>query len=506
MITKQNLIKLNDYSWEVSKSFHKDMRVPARIYASEKMLDQIFEDKSLEQLVNVTTLPGIVKYAVAMPEMHEGYGQVIGGIFASHEKKGVISPGAVGYDINCGVRLLTSGLSQEEIRPHLIDLANQIQRDVPSGVGRGGRIKLDYQSMDKVLKMGVKAIVSKGAPNEAKRNLAYFAKPEDLEKIEASGSLDSADPKAVSNQAKKRGFDQLGTLGSGNHFLEIQRVEKIFDQKIAQVFGLKQGQITFMIHTGSRGLGHQVCTDYVRIMMAKLSGWRISLPDRELACAPLNTKEGKDYFGAMCAAANFAWTNRQIITYLVRNAWEKILGRGKELNLLYDVAHNIVKIEKHRIRQIGRQKDTDVHLDSETSDHIWVHRKGATRAFPAGHPEVPEIYREVGQPVLIPGSMGTASYVLVGTEKAMQEAFGSACHGSGRRLSRKAAKKQVWGTNLKKELEARGIVVRCASTAGLAEEAPLAYKDIDEVVDVVVQAGLAHKVARLVPLAVIKGE
>ena len=492
MITKKDLIKLNDYLWEIPKSFRKDMRVPARIYISEKMLDKVFEDKSLEQMVNVTTLPGIVKYALAMPEIHEGYGQVIGGIFASHPEDGVISPGAVGYDINCGVRLLTSGISYEEVKPHLNNLANQIQRDVPSGIGQGGKIKLSRQDMNKILKKGVKSIVEKGFAKRGNNPLTPFVKGEDLEKIEAYGSLESADPKAVSDHAKKRGSDQLGTLGSGNHFLEIQKVEKIYDQKIASVFGLKEVQITFMIHTGSRGLGHQVCTDHVRIMNAKLSSWRIFLPDRELACAPLNTREGRNYFAAMSAAANFAWANRQAITYLVRNAWEKILGKGKKLNLLYDVAHNIVKKEEHQIDGHGLK--------------LWVHRKGATRAFPAGHPEVPEIYREVGQPVLIPGSMGTASYVLVGTEQAMQEAFGSACHGAGRRLSRTAAKREIRGTDLKKELEAKGIVVRCASPGGLAEEAPLAYKDVDQVVEAVVQAGLAHRVARLVPLAVVKGE
>ena len=545
MITKKDLIKLNDYLWEIPKSYRKDMRVPARIYVSEKMLDKVFKDKTLEQLTNVTTLPGIVKCAVAMPEAHEGYGQCIGGIFASDPEKGIISPGACGYDINCGVRLLTSKLSSEEIQPYLNDLANQIQRDIPSGVGRGGNIRLDRQSMDKILKLGVKAITAKGVLNESanqRRNLTYFAKPEDLEKIEAQGSLESADPKAVSDRAKKRGSDQLGTLGSGNHFLEIQKVERIYDQKIAQVFGLKESQVTFMIHTGSRGLGHQVCTDYVRIMMAKLLGWGISLPDRELACAPLNTKEGKDYFRAMCAAANFAWANRQVITYLVRDVWERILGKGKELNLLYDVAHNIVKVEEHQITEdqmknpghlrvvapsgrfsceitepasVARIATRPVPSEARDlprndrlcrNDRLWVHRKGATRAFPAGHSEVPEIYRQVGQPVLIPGSMGTASYVLVGTQKAMQEAFGSTCHGSGRRFSRTKAKKTVCGADLKKELEARGIIIRCASTSGLAEEAPQAYKDVDEVVDVVAQAGLAHKVARLVPLAVVKGE
>ncbi len=481
MLTKQDLIKITDYLWEIPKSFRKDMRVPARIYISEEMLDQVFKDKTCEQLVNVTTLPGVTKYVVAMPEAHEGYGQCIGGIFASSPEEGVISPGATGYDINCGCRLLVSNFSLEEIQPHLVNLANQIQRDVPSGVGRGGEIKLSISDMDKVLKLGAEALIEKG-----------FTSLQDLEKIEASGSLKEADPSAVSFKAKKRGFDQLGTLGSGNHFLEIQKVERVYSPEIAQVFNLKEGQITFMIHTGSRGLGHQVCTDYVRIMNSKISEWKINLLDRELAYAPLNTFEGKNYFAAMCAAANFAWANRQAITYLVRNAWKRILGKGKELTLLYDVAHNIVKIEFHEI--------------NEKKIRLWVHRKGATRAFPAGYPEVPEIYRRVGQPILIPGSMGTASYVLVGTEEALKNAFGSTCHGSGRRLSRKGAKREISGTELKRELEAKGIIIRCASLSGLIEEAPQAYKNIDQVVGVVSQANLVQKVARLVPLVVIKGE
>jgi tRNA-splicing ligase RtcB len=481
MITKKDLRKINDYLWEIPKSYRSDMRVPARVYVSEKMLEQVFKDESLTQLVNTTTLPGLVKYALAMPDMHEGYGFCIGGVAASKMPEGVISPGGVGFDINCGIRVLTSGLSLEEVKPHLVNLASQIQRDVPSGVGRGGRFKLDRKSMDRVLEKGVRAIIEKG-----------FGQEEDQERCEARGCLEEARAEAVSDRAKKRGSDQLGTLGSGNHFLEIQKVAEIYDQEIAKKFGLEENQITVMIHSGSRGLGHQVCTDYVRIMNSKISSWGIKLPDRELACAPLNSKEGKDYFAAMAASANFAWANRQMIMDLVRKAWQRILGEDKDLNLIYDVAHNIAKKE--------------THLIDKKEMLLVVHRKGATRAFPPGHPELPNIYQETGQPVLIPGSMGTASYILVGTEQGMEEAFGSVCHGSGRRLSRKKAKKEVWGADLKKELEERGIIVRCASTAGLAEEAPQAYKNIDEVVEVVSQAGLARKVARLVPLAVVKGE
>lgn len=461
------------------------MRVPARIYASEKMLGEILEDRSVEQLVNVATLPGILKYALAMPDIHEGYGFPIGGVAAMDAKRGVISPGGVGYDINCGVRLLTSPFSHSELSQYIIDLANQIARDVPSGVGRGGRTVLDEKEMAEILEGGAKRMVAEG-----------YGVKEDLEKSEEGGCLGNADASLVSDRAKDRGRDQLGTLGSGNHFLEIQRVEKIFLPEVAKIFGLFENQITVMIHTGSRGLGHQVCTDYVRLMNEKLPLWKIKLPDRELASAPLDSDEGQRYFKAMAAAANFAWANRQMITNLVRRAWEKVLSRktsGKyNLDLVYDVAHNIAKFEEHEIN--GKKVK------------VCIHRKGATRAFGPGRPELSEIYRAVGQPVLIPGSMGTASYVLVGADMAMTESFGSTCHGAGRRMSRAESRRRVSGPTLKKELEAEGIIVRCASLSGLTEEAPLAYKDVDEVVDVVDRAGLAKKVARLVPLAVVKGE
>lgn len=461
------------------------MRVPARIYASEKMLEQILEDRSLLQLVNVATLSGILKYALAMPDIHEGYGFPIGGVAAMDLECGVISPGGVGYDINCGVRLLTSSFSHSELTPHLVDLANQIARDVPSGVGRGGRMVLDKKDLDAVLQGGVKQMVAEG-----------YGVKEDLEKSEEGGCLANADASLVSERAKDRGRDQLGTLGSGNHFLEIQRVEKIFLPEVAKVFGLYENQITVMIHTGSRGLGHQVCTDYVRLIDTKLPSWGIKLPDRELACAPLDSEEGQRYFKAMAAAANFAWANRQMITNLVRRAWERVLSHkisGKyNLDLVYDVAHNIAKFEEHEID--GKKVK------------VCMHRKGATRAFGPGRAELPKVYCEIGQPVLIPGSMGTASYVLVGTDAAMTESFGSTCHGAGRRMSRAESRRRVSGQTLKKELEAKGIIVRCSSLSGLTEEAPLAYKDIDEVVDVVDRAGLAKKVARLVPLAVVKGE
>jgi len=485
MTNKKILKKINSQLWEIPREFRSDMRVPARIYASEQMLEKIFEDHSVDQLINVATLPGILKYALAMPDIHEGYGFPIGGVAAMDAKRGVISPGGVGYDINCGVRLLTSSFSYGEIAPHLVDLANQIARDVPSGVGRGGKIVLKEKDMDNILEGGAKRIIAQD-----------YGTKDDLEKIEEGGCLAEADASLVSEHAKDRGRDQLGTLGSGNHFLEIQRVEKIYLPDVAEIFGLRENQIAVMIHTGSRGLGHQVATDYVRLMNTKLPSWKINLPDRELACAPLDSDEGQRYFKAMAAAANFAWANRQMITDLVRRAWEKVLSHklsGKySLSLVYDVAHNIAKFEEHKID--GKKVK------------VCLHRKGATRAFGPGRIEVPKVYRETGQPVLIPGSMGTASYVMAGTETAMAESFGSTCHGAGRRMSRAESRRRVSGQMLKKELETQGIIVRCGSFSGLTEEAPLAYKDIDEVVEVVHRAGLAKKVARLVPLAVVKGE
>jgi tRNA-splicing ligase RtcB len=447
------------------------MRVPARIYVDSEMLAGIFGDRSLEQLVNLTTLPGVEKYSLAMPDIHEGYGSPIGGVFAVSAETGVISPGAVGYDINCGVRLLLSPLSFSEATGNLEKLAAAIQSKVPSGLGRGHRQKLKTAELDKILARGAEELVSQG-----------YGRDEDIENCEARGFLKEADPAAVSSVAKSRGGDQLGTLGSGNHFLEIQRVEEIFDEKAARVFGLFKNQLTVMIHTGSRGLGHQIATDYIRLMARVMPRYGISLPDQELASAPIKSEEGRAYFRAMACGANFAWANRQMITYLVREAWREIFNE-EDPRVLYDVAHNIAKFE----------------------DGLLVHRKGATRAFPAGHPEIPEKYREFGQPVLIPGSMGTASYVLRGVKEA-EAAFYSTCHGAGRRMSRHQAIKSLSGRDIVKDLEQKGIMVKCYSSRGIAEEAPQAYKDIDQVVEVVHQAGLSKKVARLLPLAVIKGE
>ena len=481
MITKQNFKKISDWLWEIPKSFRPDMRVPARAYVSEKMLEESFKDKSLEQLVNVATLPGIQRYALAMPDMHEGYASCIGGVAAISTFNGVISPGVCGYDINCGMKLLKSDYSEKEIEPYLDKLATEIQKEVPSGLGKGRQIKLSIGEINKILEGGAQRLVEQG-----------YGEKEDFENCEAGGKLEWADASVVSDYAKNRGRDQVGTLGSGNHFLEIQKVQELFDEKVAEAFGLFKDQIVIMIHCGSRGLGHQVCTDYLRTMIPAMQRYGIKVPDREFACVPFNSPEGQRYFAAMASAANYAWANRQMITHFIRKAWKSILGeKASPLIALYDVAHNIIKKEKYLING----KETEVA----------VHRKGATRAFPPGHSEIPKKYQLVGQPVLIPGSMGTASYVLVGTKEG-EEAFFSTCHGSGRTMSRHEAMRRVSGQEVVRNLESKGIIVKCYSLRGIAEEAPMAYKDIESVVEVVHNAGLSKKVAKLVPLAVIKGE
>ena len=462
--------------YEVPASARDDMRVPARFFADEELWSQIRNDRSVEQLMNVATLPGISECAYAMPDVHQGYGFPVGGVAAFRISDGVISPGGVGYDINCGVRLLASELTVADLRGRLEDLVHNLSRSVPSGTGRGGELRLTDHELDRVFVEGCKYLVERG-----------LALPEDIDVTESGGSLPQADPTQVSQRARQRGSTQLGTLGSGNHFVEIQTVEQVFDTTAAEVLGLETGRITVLIHTGSRGLGHQVCTDYVREMDRVMPKYGIELPDRELACAPFDSPEGRAYFGAMCAAANFAWSNRQTITHTVRGVFERAFGDAGRLRLVYDVAHNIAKVEEYG------------------GEQFCVHRKGATRAFGPNNPEIPEIYRSVGQPVFIPGSMGTASWVLVGAEGAMTESFGSTCHGAGRRMSRRAAKRVAQGHEVRRELAKKGIVVRCHSNSELAEEAPHAYKDVDRVVDVVDRMGLARKVARLKPIGVIKG-
>jgi tRNA-splicing ligase RtcB len=481
VITRNDLIKVEEFLYEIPTSYRADMRVPARVFLSEAMLDAVLADRSLEQLINVTTLPGIKKCAYAMPDIHQGYGFPIGGLAATaiHEG-GVISPGGIGYDINCGVRLLATNMSASEIRPYLENLATALYHNVPSGVGRGGKIDLAKGEMDHILKQGAAYAIKMG-----------FGNDEDLEYCEEHGCMTNADPALISDHAKKRALDQLGTLGSGNHFLEIQRVAEIFDEKAAAVLGLEVDRIVVMIHCGSRGLGHQTCTDYVRVMMSKLSGWGITLPDRELACAPFSSQAGQEYFNAMAAAANFGWANRHVIAHNVREAFRTVVGSDAVLNTIYDVSHNIGKKEKHEIDGVPME--------------LLVHRKGATRAFGPRRPESPAKYQEIGQPVLIPGTMGTSSYVLVGSTEGMDKSFGTSCHGAGRSMSRTKAKDMVRGSELRALLESQGIIVRCDSNAGLAEEAPLAYKDVDNVVNVVHGAGLAHKVACCKPLAVVKG-
>lgn len=475
------LHKVNDYLWEIPQNARRNMRVRASVYAVDELIKDLRQDRTLEQLMNVATLPGIQKTAIVMPDGHEGYGFPIGGVAATDIKHGVISPGGIGYDINCGVRLLTSSTSYKEIKNKIGDLAHEMSRMIPKGVGRGGQLRLTMGKIDQVLKRGAEWAVKNG-----------YGLPEDLLHMESNGRLTLADPTMVSDKAKQRGHDQLGTIGAGNHFVEIDRVEVIYDKKAADVFRLFEGQIVVLIHTGSRGLGHQVATDYLKTFLNAMPAYGLHIPDRELACAPFESPDGQNYFKAMSAAANFAWCNREVITWEVRKSWEQVIKQaGDQLNLLYDVAHNIAKIEAHTID--GKKKK------------VVVHRKGATRAFGPGNEEIPHDYRNVGQPVLIPGSMGTSSYVLAGTKESMDRSFGSCCHGAGRRMSRTAAKKMVDAPSLKRELQGKNIAVEAGSSKGLAEEAPIAYKDVDLVVETVSRAKLANKVVKLRPIGVIKG-
>ena len=456
------------------------MRTDALIYADEQLLEQILGDLSIEQAMNVAFLPGIVGCSLAMPDIHQGYGFPIGGVAATDFHRGVISPGGVGFDINCGVRLLASTLDRDEVAPELRDLVNQLFRDVPSGTGSQGTVSCSFRELDDVLEHGAGWVVERG-----------YGEPDDLEFCEESGSMRGASAAKVSDRAKQRGRTQIGTLGSGNHFLEVQYVEKILEPEIAERFGLRLNQVVVLIHCGSRGLGHQVCTDFLRVMNEAMPRYSISLPDRQLACVPLGTPEAKDYLAAMAAAANFAWANRQAITHFTRGALRRIFGDATEVHVVYDVAHNMAKRERHRLG--------DGEFD------VVVHRKGATRSFPAGSSELPAAYKDAGQPVLIPGSMGTASYVLVGTERAMDETFGTVCHGAGRAMSRTAAKRGRDARAEMRKLEDQGIILRASTRDGILEEIPEAYKDIDAVVDVVHNAGLARKAARLRPMGVVKG-
>lgn len=483
MVNLEDLIQVNQYEWEIPQSYRPDMRVPVRIFAIRALLEEIKDDKSLEQAVNAATLPGLVPPVVVMPDVHQGYGFPIGGVAATLLPDGVISPGAIGYDINCGVRLLASRIEYESVKDHLSSLADSLNRLCPSGVGKKGHLKLRINELDKVCTDGSRWALSHG-----------YASEQDVRRTEEGGRLEGADPLEVSKRAKERGQQQLGTLGAGNHFIEVDVIDQVFNTQAAQTMGLIPGNLVVMIHCGSRGFGHQICTDYVREFQAAVKRYAIILPDRELVCAPLNSPEGRNYLGAMRCAANFAFTNRQILAHFARQAFEEALA-GKipdwHLHQVYDIAHNMGKIETHHVH--GKPVE------------VCVHRKGATRAFGPGFQGLPSEYRALGQPVLVPGSMGTASWVLIGTAESMARSFGSTCHGAGRTMSRKKAKKSVWGEDLRKELQARGIHIRAGSMAGLAEEAPQAYKDVDAVVETVHRAGIADKVARLRPVAVIKG-
>jgi len=481
MIDLDRISKIDEYLWEIPKTARADMRVPAFIFASDQLVEDILQDRTVDQLMNVATLPGIRKGAYVMPDGHEGYGFPIGGVAAMDLEEGVISPGGIGYDINCGVRLLTSDETHDELKPLIGELTHELSRMIPKGVGRGGRLVLSTDEIDEVLTKGAGWAVENG-----------YGIHDDLACMESNGKLPEADPASVSDQAKKRGRDQLGTIGAGNHFVEVDRVEQIFDEETARAFQLFVGQIVILIHTGSRGLGHQVATDYLRRYVNAMPEYGLQLPDRELACAPFASGDGQAYFKAMSAAANFAWCNREVITWEVRQSWEYIVKQpGDSLKLLYDVAHNIAKLEEHELDGV--------------SQRLIVHRKGATRSFGPGSTEIPEAYRSAGQPVLIPGSMGTHSYVLAGTPESRARSFGSCCHGAGRRMSRTAAKKQVDAPSLKRQLQSDDIAVEAGSYAGLAEEAPIAYKDVDLVVDTVHEAKLARKVAKLKPVGILKG-
>ena len=483
MVGTRDFKKIGDFLYEIPTSHRPDMRVPARFYADDRLLDGITGDRSLDQLVNTATLPGVVRYALAMPDIHQGYGFPIGGVVATELPHGVISPGGVGYDINCGVRLLASPLEADAVRPHLDHLATVLYANCPSGVGQGGPVKLKPGELDEVMENGARWALKRGFATEA-----------DLDRTEEGGCLAGADAGKVSTRARERGRGQVGTLGSGNHFIEVDMVDRVQDETAARRLGLFPGQVVVQIHCGSRGLGHQVCTDYVNLFQKAVRQYGLTLPDRELVCAPVGSPEGRDYLSAMQAAANYAFANRQVLAFHIRRSFEQVLaGRVKNHHLfqVYDIAHNMAKIESHTV---GGRRLT-----------LCVHRKGATRAFGPGSEVLPAAYRDIGQPVLVPGSMGTSSWVLVGTEGAMDQTFGSTCHGAGRTMSRHQAKRSVHGAGLREELEARGIHVRAGSLSGLAEEAPGAYKDVDRVVEVVHGAGIARRVARLTPLAVIKG-
>jgi tRNA-splicing ligase RtcB (3'-phosphate/5'-hydroxy nucleic acid ligase) len=482
MEAEGNLKKIRDCVWEIPSSYKKGMLVPGRVYLNDEAVKDI-EMGAIDQVSNVACLPGIKKFSIGLPDIHFGYGFPIGGVAAFSAHNGVISPGGVGFDINCGVRLIKTNLTEDDVKPKIKEIVNTLFENVPSGVGSKGKIRLQPGQIDEVLDHGAEWAVENG-----------YGWERDLKYLEENGKMESADSSKVSDKAKKRGVPQLGSLGSGNHFLEVQKMDKIFDEDTAKVFGIEEGMITVLIHTGSRGCGHQICSDYLRVMDKAAKRYQINLPDRQLACAPVGSEEANDYFQAMSAAANYAWTNRQMIVHWVRESFEKVFKRDAEemdMEIIYDVAHNIAKKEVHNVK--GRNME------------LYVHRKGATRAFGPGREEIPKEYRDVGQPVFIPGTMGTASYVLAGTDTAMEETFGSSAHGAGRKMSRAGAKKEYRGEEVKQVLENRGIIIRATSMPVVAEEAPGAYKDVDAVVKTSHDAGISRMVGKMIPLGVAKG-
>ncbi|OUJ19121.1 RNA 3'-P ligase RtcB family protein [Methanonatronarchaeum thermophilum] len=476
---RDRLMKINDLTWEIPEKYKNCMRVPGRMYLSEELVD-IVEEDTYEQVANVACLPGIVKYSLAMPEAHLGYGFPIGGVAGIDIEDGVISPGGVGFDINCGVKTLKTNLTLEDVQGGVEELINRLFSNIPSGVGSESKLKLSHDELDYLLENGLDWALENG-----------YAKQDDVIHCEEEGCITTADANKVSNKAKKRGLSQVGTLGSGNHFLEVQYVDEVIDQDTAEKFGLTKNQIIVMIHTGSRGFGHQVCTDYVKKLEKATKKYNIDIPDKQLACAPFDSKEGQDYFAAMACAANYAWVNRQVIASWVRDVFHNYYGQDTELETLYDVAHNIAKKETHTVN--GEKKE------------LIVHRKGATRAFGPNHKELPSSYQETGQPVMIPGNMGAPSYILRGTQFAMENTFGSTCHGAGRKMSRSQAKREYWGETVQKELSKQKIYVKATHGAVIAEEAPGAYKNPDKVVNVAHNLGISKKVVKLKPLGVAKG-
>ena len=475
--------KIGKNQYQIDADSNLGMKVPVRIYADEPLLQKMLSDRTIMQARNVASIPGIVGYSVVLPDGHEGYGFPVGGVAAMDAKEGMISPGGVGYDINCGVRLLRSNLTEDTVRLKLKELVTDLFSSIPSGVGSKGAVKLTHSELDEVLVKGVNWAINHG-----------YGSSGDADVCEENGQIQNADPNKVSEKARKRGAPQLGSLGSGNHFLEVQKVAEIHDHVAAERMGIKEGTITVLIHCGSRGFGHQVCSDYLRVSEQAMQKYDIHLPDRELACVPNNSEEGHSYRKAMFAALNFAWSNRQMLTHWTRNSFQRVFNQTESdlgMKLVYDVAHNIAKIEKHKIN--GSQRD------------LVVHRKGATRAFPANRDEIPLQYRDIGQPVLVPGSMGTASWILIGQPNSMNLSFGSTAHGAGRTMSRSKARRDYTEADVKKSLNSKGIFIKALTRDGVVEEAPQAYKDVDAVVDVSHNLGIATKVAKLVPIGVIKG-